>query len=360
MIKLHETYKGIQKVKLISEHEGKLYEFYIEEAERVEMPHSDLLKMATGYRKKLGDKEFLKSKCDFVEAEFDDLLIKFQGNNAKLNHAFMSLPAGVSCPGAGNCLSFFNPEDGKLYVASENEGSVCYAAALEAGMGPRGTKGAKGYRKERYLNFYVIENALKGGYNNLAEVITKSIQNHELNTGPMTEIRIHEDGDFYSEEYFKGWVKAAMMNPDVHFYFYTKSIPYLVKYLKNNKALPSNFTANMSSNFNPKFKKHFEYYKALNDGEIKVAKIYDSYDDVPEGVPVDKTDAYAMDPNFKGEFALVYHGTGLKGSKYAKLANRNSRDPRKEKSKEDNIHYLTTVKAIRSRRGESDGINLDY
>ena len=359
-MKLYRIYEGLKKVTLISENEGKTYKFKINEADRVEMPHTELLKMATKFRSKLNDKEFLKSTCGFVEADFDDLVISFQGGNNKLNHAFMSLPAGVSCPGAGNCLSFFNPEDSKLYVASENKGSVCYAAALEAGMGPRGTKGAKQYRKTRYNNFYVIESALQDGYNNLAKLIDDSIPKHELDEGPMGEIRIHEDGDFYSEEYFKGWVKAAIMNPETHFYFYTKSLPFLVKYLKNNTALPTNFTPSISTNFNPRYAKHFEYYKALAKGDVKIAKIYDSYDDVPEGVPVDKTDAYAMDPNFKGEFALVYHGTGIKGSKYARLVHKNSRDSRKYKTNEEKLHYLTTVKSLRSRTGEASNINLDY
>ncbi len=359
--KIRESVFGV--VSLICEHDGKTYKFTINEAERVELPHKDVLKMAGSFKNKLSDKEYLlklKNSCGFEEVDFDNLVVKFQGGNAKLNHSFMSLPAGVSCPAAGDCLTFYNPEDNKLYIASENNGKVCYAAAKEAGMGPGGDAGAKSYRKMIYSNFYVINNALELGYENLAEVLTKSIKEHELENGIMSEIRIHEDGDFYSEEYFKSWVKTAMMNPETHFYFYTKSVPFLVNYLKHNAKFPSNFVPTVSSNFNQKYKEQFEYYKALGSGQVKIAKIYNTYDEVPEGVPVDKTDAYAMDPDYNGEFALVYHGTGLKGTDAAKFAFKNARDPRKEAKVEDKQYYITTVKRLRARQGNSENINLNY
>jgi hypothetical protein len=288
------------------------------------------------------------------------LLVKFEGGNAKLNHSFMSLPAGVTCPHAGNCLTFYNPEDNKLYIASENNGKICYAAAKEAGLGPSGDVGAKSYRKMIYSNFYVIDNALKKGYEYLANVLTESIKVHELENGVMSEIRIHEDGDFYSENYFKAWVKTSIMNPEIHFYFYTKSVPYLVNYLRHNGKYPSNFIPTISSNFNEKYKKQFEYYKALGSGDVKIAKIYDTYDEVPKGVPIDKTDAYAMDPDYKGEFALVYHGTGLKGSEAAKNVFKNARDPRKESKIEDKQYYISTVKKIRSRQSNTLDVDLNY
>ena len=336
----------------------------LNEAERVEIPHKDLLKLSAGFKKKLSDKNYLINNCGFKEVDFNDLLITFRGGNAKLNHAFMSLPAGVSCPGAGSCLSFFNPEDGKLYIAKENMGKVCYAAAKEAGQGPSGERGALSYRKEIYSNFYVIENAIKkGGFNGLADLINKSIENHEISENNiLSEIRIHEDGDFYSENYFKAWLKAAVMNPNTLFYFYTKSLPYLINYLRHNPKFPPNFVINISSDFNPIYKNQFEYYKEIGNGNYKIAQIYNSYDEVPENVPIDRTDAFAMDPNYRGEFALVYHGTGLKGSDYAKFARRNSLDPRKEKTKEDLTHYITTVKKIRERLGSEkiSDIDLNY
>jgi hypothetical protein len=333
------------------------------EAERVEIPHKELLKKSASFKNKLSNKNYLINNCGFKEAEFSDMLITFRSGNAKLNHAFMSLPAGVSCPGAGECLSFFNPEDGKLYIAQENKGKICYAAAKEAGQGPSGERGALSYRKEIYSNFYIIENTLKsGGYNALAELITKSIEEYELKNNILSEIRIHEDGDFYNEKYFKAWLKAAIMNRNTLFYFYTKSLPYLINYLRNNPKFPSNFVVNISSEFNPIYKNQFEYYKSIGNGDYKIAKIYNSYDDVPENIPIDRTDAFAMDLNYRGEFALVYHGTGLKGSQAAKFARKNSLDPRKEKTKEDTLHYITTVKKIRERLANQEifNVNLDY
>ncbi len=113
--KIRESVFGV--VSLICEHDGKTYKFTINEAERVELPHKDVLKMAGSFKNKLSDKEYLlklKNSCGFEEVDFDNLVVKFQGGNAKLNHSFMSLPAGVSCPAAGDCLTFYNPEDNKL------------------------------------------------------------------------------------------------------------------------------------------------------------------------------------------------------------------------------------------------------
>lgn len=77
---------------LVCEHDGIVYRIMIDEAERVELPHKDVLKMASSFKRKLSDKDYLlklKDACNFKEADFDDLVIRFQGGNAKLNHSFM-------------------------------------------------------------------------------------------------------------------------------------------------------------------------------------------------------------------------------------------------------------------------------
>jgi hypothetical protein len=49
-------------------------------------------------------------------------------------------------------------------------------------------------------------------------------------------VRIHDSGDFFSEEYFLLWLDIAKENPNVFFYAYTKEVAMVKKY-----QLPDNF-----------------------------------------------------------------------------------------------------------------------
>ncbi len=41
-------------------------------------------------------------------------------------------------------------------------------------------------------------------------------------------IRIHANGDFFSQDYFDGWLQVCRNNPDVVFWAFTKSVPFWV------------------------------------------------------------------------------------------------------------------------------------
>jgi hypothetical protein len=75
-------------------------------------------------------------------------------------------------------------------------------------------------------------------------------------------VRVHVSGDFYSQEYFDAWMKAADNFPDIQFYAYTKSIPYWQHSLD---IIPSNFMLNASYGG-----KHDEMIKDLR---LKFAKV---------------------------------------------------------------------------------------
>lgn len=42
-------------------------------------------------------------------------------------------------------------------------------------------------------------------------------------------VRVHDSGDFYSMDYLKDWLEIARLNPDVKFYAYSKSLPFIHK-----------------------------------------------------------------------------------------------------------------------------------
>jgi hypothetical protein len=52
--------------------------------------------------------------------------------------------------------------------------------------------------------------------------------------GTATHVRIHDSGDFYSQQYLDSWIAIARKRPDVVFYAYTKSMDL------NWQSAPSN------------------------------------------------------------------------------------------------------------------------
>lgn len=50
-------------------------------------------------------------------------------------------------------------------------------------------------------------------------------------------IRIHDSGDFYSVDYRAEWLGITRSWPEIHFYAYTKSLPYFVD-LKTGQEFP--------------------------------------------------------------------------------------------------------------------------
>jgi hypothetical protein len=43
----------------------------------------------------------------------------------------------------------------------------------------------------------------------------------------ITHIRLHDSGDFFARWYYEAWLEVAERNPEITFYAYTKSIPFL-------------------------------------------------------------------------------------------------------------------------------------
>ena len=53
-------------------------------------------------------------------------------------------------------------------------------------------------------------------------------------------IRVHDSGDFYSMEYLQNWLEIARLNPDVKFYAYSKSLPFIHRAYEQG-LVPANF-----------------------------------------------------------------------------------------------------------------------
>ena len=101
------------------------------------------------------------------------------------------LPPVKTCPAAGECLKF------------------CY--------------GCKGMYKVFKKTIEQAQNRRLEATKDMFFFATLNSELRSMKKRP-TAIRIHDTGDFYSQEYFDKWVDVASSNPDILFYAYTKSL----------------------------------------------------------------------------------------------------------------------------------------
>jgi hypothetical protein len=139
-----------------------------------------------------------------------------------LNDWYFSLPAGRTCPGANICKAFVGIDSitGKRSIIDGKDMLFrCFAASSEVQYDAVYVN-----RKE---NLDLIVAALQNG--TAVDLINASIQ--ENRSKGITLVRIHESGDFFSGAYLDAWLQVALLNPDLKFYCYSKSLQlfYLLK-----------------------------------------------------------------------------------------------------------------------------------
>jgi hypothetical protein len=124
-------------------------------------------------------------------------MLKLSVGNSKLNKTSakagfrvigFGLPAVDTCPGAAACKS------------------VCFAT--------QGTYRFKGVRAVRAANWEASQNDTF-----VQDMIAAIRRRRSRNT-----VRVHDSGDFYSQEYLDSWFTIARTLPHVRFYAYTKSL----------------------------------------------------------------------------------------------------------------------------------------
>ncbi len=116
-------------------------------------------------------------------------------------------------------------------------------------------------------------------------------------------IRIHDSGDFFSDEYTYKWFKIAQKLPDVSFYAYTKQVQYfkdLFKLYGEDLVKPKNLTLIYS-------------YGGKQDDLIdperdRHSRVFENEADLIEAGYADAShnDLVALDENIK--IGLIYHG----------------------------------------------------
>jgi len=220
-------------------------------------------------------------------------LAKYLAGNRKIYS--LDLLAGWTCPGARDCMAKVHINDSKRrLVDGPNTQFRCFAASLEVA----------------YPNVYNVHNhnfqILKGF--RTAERIAELI----LDTLPKRVgiVRYHVAGDFFKLSYLKGAIIAANKRPDVLFYAYTKSIPFMLKIFMADPAngvLRHNFM--VTASYGGKYD-HLIPQSGMRTSKVVFAE--------PEAgsLPIDHDDSHAA--TMGGDFALLLHGVQPAGTPASK------------------------------------------
>lgn len=223
----------------------------------------------------------------------------YDENNKERKIYSFDLLAGKTCPFANECKAWVveNVKTGKRTIRDGKHCRFrCYAASLEAIYGAV-------YEQHRH-NTSVLKNQKTP--EQFHDII---LENLPKNAGI---IRLHSSGDFFSLNYFLGWLLVAESRPDILIYCYTKSIKYL-KY------------ANMISPRCGKIRENFLVTGSLGgkcDDEIdkigirSVDIVFSEEEAKEKSLKIDNDDSHAATSG--GSFALLIHGVQPKGTKASK------------------------------------------
>ena len=233
--------------------------------------------------------------------------LKFSKGNKKLSKdtLIISLPAGITCPGANSCKAWVTFKDDKRILKRGNESLfTCFAASEEL-------RYPNVFNSRRYnyqvIKSYVLKNDLIG----LTELINWNIQ---INKKNINKVRIHESGDFDNLLYLQAWLNVAKLNPGIKFYCYSKSLNLFLEVL-----LPNNFY--MVASYGGR------YDHLIDLGYFpKYSKVVFSEDEaIRLGLEIDKDDSLCFGNK---PFGLLLHGLQEKNTASAealKLIKRNKK-----------------------------------
>ena len=191
-----------------------------------------------------------------------------------------SLPSGTTCPAALLCLAKADRHTGKLWNGPKQV-FRCYSAVTER---------FPSVRQRLWANF----DAVKGkSPREVCEVLSCLPRRAQ-------RVRIHTAGDFFSQDYFDGWLQFCIRNEQVHFWAFTKSLPFWVARLGD---IPRNLVLQASVGG--------KHDKLISERGLKYAQVVWSREEAQRlGMAIDEDDylaAYGTQP-----FALLENFTARK------------------------------------------------
>jgi len=227
-------------------------------------------------------------------------LLKFSTGNGKLkNRLIFNIPAGYACPHAGVCKTMADRTTGQIMDLPQFNGTQadeyrCFAAMAETRLT---------VRESRWHNWDLLRETIHMNGNQatlLCDLIDLSLLVH-----PSKElVRIHESGDFWTENYMRAWIMVAQERPNQTFYAYTKS---LGMWYNLRDLIPSNFylTASQGGTLDYLIPKYPEVFQRI------AYVVYTEEEAQERGLEVDHDDSHCLGDK---PFALLVHGSQRAGS----------------------------------------------
>ena len=190
-----------------------------------------------------------------------------------------NLPSGYSCPAAVECLAKADRETGKVWNGPEQT-YKCYSAVYE-----------------RYPS---VRNRVWANFESVRGKSPVEVAMVLLGCFPKAErVRIHTSGDFFSQDYFDGWLRVIRATPRVHFWAFTKSLPFWISRID---SIPDNFvlTASMGGRHDDMVSQ-YNLKSATVVYSQREADELDLQIDTDDKLAAHGKDSFALMENFKGE-----------------------------------------------------------
>jgi len=194
-----------------------------------------------------------------------------------------NLPSGFTCPGAVACLTYADEKTGAI-TNGKDQTFKCYSAVTER---------FPAVRERSWANWRAVQ---KKSPEEVARTIDK-VWNRKARY-----VRIHAGGDFFSQDYFDGWLIVCRNHPKVRFWAFTKSLPF---WLARLGEIPPNL--NLQASYGGKYDDLIELYG------LKSARVVYSREEATElGLKLDTDDILAAYGD--ASFALMENFTNKRGS----------------------------------------------
>jgi hypothetical protein len=227
-------------------------------------------------------------------------LLKFSTGNGKLkNRLIFNIPAGYACPHAGVCKTMADRVTGKImdlpqFTGTEADEYRCFAAMAET----RPT-----VREARWHNWDLLREVMYMGGDQA--MLIRDLIDLSLMVQPEKDlVRVHEAGDFWTEQYMRAWFMVAASRPHQKFYAFTKS---LGMWLNLKDIIPPNFylTASQGGTLDYLIPKYPEVFQRI------AHVVYTEEEAQERGLSIDHDDSHCLGNK---PFALLVHGSQRAGS----------------------------------------------
>jgi hypothetical protein len=180
------------------------------------------------------------------------------------------------------------------FTGTEADEYRCFAAMAET----RPT-----VREARWHNWDLLRETMH--MNGNQAMLLRDLIDLSLSMQPSKKLlRIHESGDFWTENYMRAWIMVAQERPKQTFYAYTKS---LGMWLNLKDIIPSNFylTASQGGTLDYLIPKYPEVFQRI------AYVVYTEEEAQERGLEIDHDDSHCLGDK---PFALLVHGSQRAGS----------------------------------------------